>query len=244
MKITLAKSLEEFYSLAAWRIASAIIQKPDAVIGLATGRTTGGIHRALAEIYAMHPFDTSRVTVLPMDEVTGVDRAFSGSCYDMILRQVVEPLHIPMEHFLNLPTRSEDFDRDCRAFEAEIAARGGVDLQVLGIGENGHLGFNQPGTPFESVSWHSRMDEQLEARLRRESGAAPEDELGGVTLGIQNIMMSRRILLVANGAHKRDIVRQALLGPVTTDVPASVLRLHPFAETILDPEAGEGLPSC
>ena len=113
-----------------------------------------------------------------------------------------------------------------------------MDLQVLGIGENGHLGFNQPGTPFGAVSWHSRMDEHLEARLRRESGAAPEDVLGGVTLGMRNIMMSRNILLVANGAHKRQIVKQALLGPVTEQVPASVLQLHPFAEAILDPEAG------
>ena len=238
MRITVANSLKEFYSLSAWRIARAIIEKPDAVIGLATGRTTGGIHAALSALWAEHPFDTSHVTVLPMDEVTGVDRTFAGSCYDMILREVVQPLHIPMEHFLNLPTRSDDFDRDCRAFEAEIARRGGVDLQVLGIGENGHLGFNQPGTPFGAVSWHSRMDEQLEARLRRESGAAPEDVLGGVTLGMRNIMMSRNILLVANGAHKRQLVKQALLGPVTEQVPASVLQLHPFAEAILDPEAG------
>ena len=92
MIITVAHSFNEFCSIAAWRIAQAIIEKPDAVIGLATGRTTTGIHAALADIYAAHPFDTSRVTVFGMDEITNVSRAFPGSCYDMLLRQVVHQL--------------------------------------------------------------------------------------------------------------------------------------------------------
>ena len=237
MRITLAQSTEAFYSLVAWRIAQAIIEKPDAVIGLATGRTTTGVHAALAAIYAAHPFDTSRVTVFGMDEITNVSRTFPGSCYDMLLRQVVRPLNIPMDHFLMPPTYSDDFTRECRAFEAAIDARGGVDLQILGIGENGHLGFNQPGTPFESTTWLSRMDETLDARIRRESGAAPEDDLGGFTIGIKNIMMSRRVILAANGANKATIVKKALLGPVTPEVPASVLQLHPFCEALLDPDA-------
>lgn len=239
MIITVAHSFNEFCSIAAWRIAQAIIEKPDAVIGLATGRTTTGIHAALAGIYAAHPFDTSRVTVFGMDEITNVSRAFPGSCYDMLLRQVVEPLNIPLEHFIMPPTFSDDFARECRDFETAIAARGGVDLQILGIGENGHLGFNQPGTPFESTTWLSRMDETLDARIRRESGSAPDADLGGFTIGIKNIMMSRRVILAANGANKRAIVKKALYGPVTTDVPASVLQLHPFAETVLDPDAAE-----
>ena len=213
MRITLAQSTEAFYSLVAWRIAQAIIEKPDAVIGLATGRTTTGVHAALAAIYAAHPFDTSRVTVFGMDEITNVSRAFPGSCYDMLLRQVVRPLNIPMDHFLMPPTYSDDFNRECRAFEAAIDARGGVDLQILGIGENGHLGFNQPGTPFESTTWLSRMDETLDARIRRESGAAPEDDLGGFTIGIKNIMMSRRVILAANGANKAAIVKRRCWAP-------------------------------
>ncbi len=237
MRITITESLNAFYSVVAWRIAAVIIEKPDAVIGLATGRTTTGVHQALAGIYAAHPFDTSRVTLFGMDEITHVSRAFPGSCYDMLLRQVVRPLGIRPENFLMPPTESDDFSRECRAFEDAIAARGGVDLQILGIGENGHLGFNQPGTPFESTTWIFRMDETLDARIRRESGAAPDADLGGFTIGIRNIMMSRRVILAANGSNKTAIVRRALYGPVTPDVPASVLQLHPFAEAIIDPEA-------
>jgi glucosamine-6-phosphate deaminase len=140
------------------------------------------------------------------------------------------------------PTRSDDFAAEARLFEQRIAERGGVDLQFLGIGENGHLGFNQPGTPFESTAWHSRMDSQLEARLRRESQTPDDVFLGGLTLGIKNIMHSRKIVLAANGAHKARIVAAAVNGPATPAVPASVLQLHPDCEFILDPAAAEGLP--
>ena len=237
MRITLADSYDAFCVLAARRIADAIKQKPNAVIGLATGRTTTGIHEALCRMYESEPFDTSSVTVFGMDEITNVSRAFPGSCYDMLLRQVVKPLHIPMENYLMPPTFSDDFRRECHVFEGKIASLGGVDLQILGIGENGHLGFNQPGTPFGSTTWLSRMDEKLDERIRRESGSSADAPLGGFTIGIKNIMMSRSIVLAANGPAKAEIVYKALRGPVTEDLPASVLQLHPFAETILDPEA-------
>ena len=237
MRITYTNSTEEFYYVTAARIADMIKRKPDSVIGLATGRTTTGVHEALCEIYRSRPFDASKVTVFGMDEITSLSRDFPGSCHYMLLNQVVKPLNIPMDNFLMPPVYSEDFGRECREFEAAIDARGGVDLQILGIGENGHLGFNQPGTPFESVTWISRMDEKLDERIRRESGSSPDADLGGFTIGIKNIMMSRSIILAANGSNKAEIIYKALRGPVCPEVPASVLQLHPFCETILDPDA-------
>ncbi|MCR4577249.1 MAG: glucosamine-6-phosphate deaminase [Clostridiales bacterium] len=241
MKISFTGSEQEFYYTTASRIADMIKQLPTAVIGLATGRTTTGVHEALCEIYRAAPFDTSKVTVFGMDEITNVSRSFPGSCYDMLLRQVVKPLHIPMENYLMPPTCSDDFAHECKAFESAIAERGGVDLQILGIGENGHLGFNQPGTPFDSTTWISRMDEKLDERIRRESGSSPDADLGGFTIGIKNIMMSRKIILAANGANKAEIVRKALRGKISPEVPASVLQLHPFTEVILDPAAASML---
>ena len=237
MKITITRSLQEFCSVFAWKIADEMIHNPRAVVGLATGRTTTGIYAELAKLYAEHPFDASAVTVFGMDEITNVSREFAGSCYDMLLRQVVRPLNIPMENYIMPPTCSDDFERECRDFERAIEARGGVDLQILGIGENGHLGFNQPGTPFSSTTWLSRMDEQLDERIRRESGSASDANLGGLTLGIRNLMQSRKVILAANGKNKTEIVQKALYGPICEAVPASVLQLHPFLEVILDPEA-------
>jgi len=104
---------------------------------------------------------------------------------------------------------------------------------ILGLGENGHLGFNQPGSPLGGETWVTQMNTELEERIRRETNTPPEKELGGATLGIRNIMQARKIVLVAKGANKADIVRKMLEGPVTPEVPASVLQLHPNCEFLL-----------
>ena len=137
------------------------------------------------------------------------------------------------------PTISDDFQSECILFEKRLAERGGADLQILGIGINGHIGINQPGTPFESETWVSPMDPEFEARVRHETQVPAETVLGGLTRGIKNIMHTRKIILVAKGAHKAKIIEKAILGPVTTDIPASVLQLHPDCEFLLDSAAAE-----
>ena len=239
MRILIASDPEAFYRISAWQIARQIMEHPASVIGFATGRTTTGIHASLADLYQQYLFDTSGVTVFGMDEVTGVPRDYPGACYDMLLRQVVEPLHIPIEHYLMPPTISPDMEGECRKFGQALKAHGGIDFQELGIGENGHLGFNQPGTPFESTVMLGEMDERLNKRIHEETGIPMEQHLGGITIGIRDIMQARRIMLCANGKNKRDIMEEALFGPVTTKLPASVLQLHPDVDVILDPEAGE-----
>ena len=136
------------------------------------------------------------------------------------------------------PTLSNDFEAECRLFEQRLAERGGADLQMLGIGLNGHIGINQPGTPFESETWVSPMDPDFEARVRRETQVPEHIVLGGLTRGIVNIMHTRKLILIAKGAHKAEIIGKAILGPVTTEVPASVVQLHPNCEILLDAAAG------
>ncbi|MBD5093449.1 MAG: glucosamine-6-phosphate deaminase [Subdoligranulum sp.] len=212
--------------------------KPDSLIGLSTGRTTGPIHKALAEIYKAHPFDTSRVTFFGLDEVTNVSRDYFGSCYYMLLHEVIEPLDVPMEHYIMPPTTSDDWDAACARFEGALAQCGQVDLQILGIGGNGHIGFNQPGTSFGQTAWTSVMEPWLYERIRKETNSPEGAPLGGVTLGIKNVMQSKRILLAANGTPKAEIIRAAVHGPVTEDVPASILQLHPDCDVYVDAAAG------
>jgi len=238
MKITITKNEAGFDVTAAWRIIGQMLAKPDAVIGLSTGQTTMNMHGIVAGIYKQYPFDISRVTLFNVDELTNLQREYKGSCYSMIYDQLVGPMGIADENFIMPPTMSDDFVREARLFEERLAARGGADLQMLGIGWNGHIGINQPGTPFGSDSWVSPMDPIFEAKVRKETGLPPEHELGGLTLGIKNIMQTRRIVLIAKGEHKASIIEQAILGPVTTDIPASVLQLHPNCEILLDAEAG------
>ncbi|CDD93198.1 putative glucosamine-6-phosphate deaminase [Bacteroides intestinalis CAG:315] len=234
MKITIAKSEKEFDCIAAWQIIGEILNKPEAVIGLSTGRTTGNLHRMVGEIYSRYPFNTSAVTFFGLDEVVNVPREYAGACYTMLKTEIIDALGIIDENFLMLPTVSDDFGKACRAFQEEIAKRGGIDLLILGLGENGHLGFNQPHSPLGGDAWVTKMNPELEERIRRETHTPPEKELGGVTLGIKNIMQARRIVLVAKGSNKAEVVKQMLEGPVTSDVPASVLQLHPDCEFLLD----------
>ncbi|MES2274866.1 MAG: 6-phosphogluconolactonase [Bacteroidota bacterium] len=238
MKITITKTEQEFDIAAAWRIIGQMLEKPTSVIGLSTGQTTMEMHRIVSEIYTKYPFDVSRVTLFNVDELTNLPREYAGSCYTMILNQIAGPLGIPAKNFIMPPTLSDDFEVEAALFEKQLAERGGADLQMLGIGSNGHIGINQPGTPFESETWVSPMDPDFEARVRRETQVPEHIELGGLTRGIKNIMHTRKLILIAKGAHKADIVGQAILGPVTTDIPASVVQLHPNCEILLDAAAG------
>jgi len=238
MRITITKNEQEFNITAAWRIIAQMLEKPNAVIGLSTGQTTMDMHRIVSEIYAQYPFDISRITLFNVDELTNLPREYSGSCYTMILNQIAGPLGIPEENFIMPLTISPDFEAECHLFEQRLAERGGADLQMLGIGSNGHIGINQPGTPFESETWVSHMDPDFEARVRREIEVPPETVLGGLTRGIKNIMHTSKVILIAKGAHKAEIIEKAILGPVTTDIPASVVQLHPNCEILLDADAG------
>lgn len=239
MNIVIAKDEHEFDVMAAWEIIGQMLRKPDSVIGLSTGQTTKNMHAIVSDIYRQYPFDTSRVTLFNVDELTNLPRSYPGCCYTMIAEQIARPLGIPNERFIMPATISSDYEGECRKFQSAIEERGGIDLQMLGLGYNGHIGINQPGTPFGSETWVSPMDPIFEERVRRETGVGPEHELGGLPLGIRTIMHARRIILIAKGAHKAEMVRQMLKGPVTEDIPASVLQLHPNCMFLLDADAAQ-----
>lgn len=237
-KITIAKNETEFDNIAAWRIIREMLQNPKAVIGLSTGQTTKNMHAVVGQIYTANPFDTSGITLFGLDEITNVPREYFGACYTMIKEQIADALKIKKENFIMPPTFSDDFNEECKIFQQALDARGGIDLQILGLGTNGHLGFNQPGTPFGQETWVSKMDEALETRVRKETGIN-DKELGGLTLGIKNIMHARKIVLVAKGDSKAEIVKQMLCGAVTEDIPASILQLHSNCEFLLDEKAAK-----
>lgn len=235
------KTEHDFDIAAAWRIIGQMLEKPSAVIGLSTGQTTKNMHRIVSDIYKEYPFDTSKVTIFNVDELTNLDRSYPGSCYTMIYEQIIRNLGISDENFLMPPTFSDDFDVECTKFENALQERGGADLQMLGIGWNGHIGINQPGTPFERHTWVSPMDPIFEEKVRRETKVPDDYPLGGLTRGIVDIMQTRKIVLIAKGESKAEIIEKAVRGPVTTDIPASVIQLHPNCEVLLDVAAASRL---
>ena len=233
--ITITENEQIFDQTAASRVTDQIISKPDSVIGLSTGRTTGNMHRLIADRCEEGDIDTSRVTFFGVDEITDVPREYYGSCYRMIRSEMLDQMSFDDKNFLMLPTFSDDFDQACKDFVKEIERRGGVDLLILGLGENGHLGFNQPQSPYEKDAWVTDMNPELLDRVRREVGE--NGDYKGITLGLQMIMNSRRIILVAKGAHKANAVKLMLKGNVSTDFPASLLQRHPDCEFLLDSAA-------
>jgi len=237
MKITITKDESDFDITAAWRIIAQILEKPNSVIGLSTGQTTINMHAIVSQIHKKYPFAVDQLTLFNVDELTNLPREYAGSCYTMIKNQIAGPLGIPEENFIMPPTMSDDFEAEATLFEERLAERGGADLQMLGLGTNGHIGINQPGTPFESETWVSPMDPDFEARVRRETNVSADHELGGLTRGIKNIMHTRKLILIVKGEHKAEMVEKAVLGPVTTDIPASVVQLHPNCEVLLDAAA-------
>lgn len=241
MQIVFADSETDFYEKAAFRIAEEIRKNPTAQIGLSTGRTTRGVHAALVRMHREHPFDCTGVRVFGIDEIANMSRECKASCYYILLHEVVEPLGIPLENFRMPDPMAEDLQEQCRLFEESVMSKGGPDFIFLGLGENGHLGFNQPGTPFGQGTWLSFMDASLDERLRRENNIPKDVKMGGLTLGIRNLMHSKKLVMAANGRNKTEIAAKLVSGPVTEEVPASILQLHPCCEVILDPEAAGSL---
>lgn len=231
MDISIAGSELEFDQIAGWKIVGQMLEKVDSVIGLSTGQTTGAMHRMVAELHARHPFDVSQITLFGLDEVNEVPSGFPATCAELLLDEIVRPIGLPLANFL-MP------DADCGRIEAELQLRGGIDLLMLGIGTDGHLGMNMPGTPFESDTHCTKLRGEMEHRIRSRYVYPEPNPLSGITLGIRTIMRARHIVLVAKGTHKAEIVERALKGPIVPEVPASVLQLHPNCEFLLDPEAG------
>lgn len=237
MLIKITDNEKDFYEQSAIRIAEVIRNNPKAKIGLSTGRTTKGVHRALLKMHETEHFDCSRLKIFGIDEVTNISRSCKASCYYILLHEVVEPLGVSAENFIMPDPMAKDFEKECEKFEEKISAEGGPEFIFLGLGENGHMGFNQPNTPFGQTTWVSWMDNSLDERLRRENNIPDDVKMGGLTLGIKNLMQCKQLVVGANGAGKAKAVEKMIKGPVTEAVPASILQLHPRCEVILDTAA-------
>lgn len=221
-----ASSYEDLSRKAANIISAQVILQPHSVLGLATGSTPIGAYKQLIEWYKKGDVDFSGVTGVNLDEYCGL----SGSS-DQSYRYFMNTNffnHINIDKIkTHVPNgQAPDFEEECRRYDALISELGGVDLQLLGIGHNGHIGFNEPGKVFEKNTHVVDLGEstiQANARFFKSIEEVPRK---AITMGIKSIMQAKRILLLANGADKRDILEKALCGPVTPDVPASILQLH------------------
>lgn len=236
MRIYYAENYEKMSRKAADILAAQVTLKPDSVLGLATGATPVGLYRALAVDHREHGLSFSKCRTVNLDEYCGLAADHPQSYAYFMQKMLFSNIDICPEHTYLPDGKNIDADAECQRYDALLASLGGIDLQLLGIGHNGHIGFNEPAACFSTGTHRIRLTESTihaNARFFVREEEMPEY---AYTMGIRPIVQARRILLVVSGAEKAEILEQALFGPVTPHVPASILQLVP--DLIVCGEAG------
>ncbi|MBQ6998902.1 MAG: glucosamine-6-phosphate deaminase [Clostridia bacterium] len=237
MVIVKAKNYEDMSVKAANIMAAQITLKPDSVLGLATGSTPEGLYSNLIKKYEAGELDFSKIKTVNLDEYKGLTRDHDQSYYYFMNDKLFNHVNIDKAN-TNVPDGTkEDGEAECARYEALIDSLGGTDIQLLGIGGNGHIGFNEPDESFIRDTHCVKLtDSTIEANSRF---FASKDDVPkyAYTMGIGSIMKSKKILLVASGKGKAKAIYDTVCGPITPSVPASILQLHPDVVIVADEEA-------
>lgn len=242
MQIYRAKDYEDMSKKAANIIASQVILKPDCVLGLATGSTPIGAYKNLVEKYEQGDLDFSQVTTVNLDEYKGLPRENDQSYYYFMHDNLFDHVNVKPEN-THLPDGTkEDSDEECARYEELIRTLGGQDLQLLGLGHNGHIGFNEPDTIFEKATHCVDLQESTIEANKRFFASADDVPKQAYTMGIGTIMQAKKILVVVSGEDKADTVAKAFFGPVTPEVPASILQFHKDVILVADEAALSKVP--
>lgn len=227
---------EKMSRKAANMLAAEIILNKKAVLGLATGSTPIGIYNRLASLCQSGDIDFDKVSTVNLDEYCGLSADDPQSYRYFMNKNLFERVNIRPEN-THLPNgTAEDTAAECRRYDALIESLGGIDIQLLGIGTNGHIGFNEPKDCFDKGTHEILLKESTRIANSRFFGGVQNVPKSAITVGIRTIMNAKRIVLVANGEGKREIVERAFFGPVTPEVPASILQLHPALTVIYSKE--------
>lgn len=227
--------------LIAETIAALLSRKPGALLGVATGSTPLPVYEALAAKAASGAVDVSRARICQLDEYVGLPAGHPESYRSVVLREVVRPLGLGEDAFMGPDGAAEDIAAACAEYDRALAAAGGVDLQLLGIGTDGHIGFNEPCSSLASrtrIKTLTRQTRQDNARFFDSPEEVPHHV---ITQGIGTILEARHLVLLATGEAKAEAVALAVEGPLAAVVPASALQLHPHATVVVDEAAASGL---
>ncbi|MEG0379801.1 MAG: glucosamine-6-phosphate deaminase, partial [Eubacterium sp.] len=226
MKIYRAKNYEDLSRKAANIVSAQVIMKPDCTLGLATGSTPEGLYAQLVKWYKNGDLDFSEVHSINLDEYKGLPGDHPQSYRYFMNKHLFDHVNIDKDN-TQLPNgMEEDAEKECQRYNQILADSDGIDLQVLGLGHNGHVGFNEPSDAFEKETHCITLTESTIAANSPYFGSAEEMPHYAYTMGIKSIMQSEKILLIVSGEAKADALYKALYGPITPQVPASVLQLH------------------
>lgn len=241
MEIIIQPDALQATQVAARILARLVREKPHAVLGFATGKTPLELYKTLVRMHQEDGLNFSDVTAFSLDEYVGIPSehpaSFHSYMWDHLFRHLNIPktrIHIPDGMTKNIPSH-------CRKFEEDIRSAGGIDIQILGIGVNGHIGFNEPSSSLSSRTRIKTLTELTRRDSAPDFGSLDKVPKHVITMGLGTIMDSRMCLLMAFGESKAPIIAKTVEGPVTAAVPGSILQMHPKAITVLDKEAASQL---
>ena len=239
MRIIITENYDDMSNIATDIIAAQLILNPDSVLGLATGSTPTGMYEGLVKLYNEGRIDFKDVVTFNLDEYCGLPDENDQSYHYFMDKNLLSKVNVAPEN-INIPSGvAEDMEKTCIEYDEKIQSFGGTDIQVLGIGVNGHIGFNEPGDVFVGETHIIDLDEttiEANARFFEKKDDVPKQ---AITMGMKSIMSAGRILLMASGSGKAKAIYDAIKGPITPLVPASILQLHEDVIVVVDKEAAK-----
>jgi len=240
MKVIICNDYDQI-SKEAYKVVSEVFKMEKPIVGFATGSSPIGLYKELISAYKSGELDFSSLTTFNLDEYVGLDKSHVQSYNYFMMSNLFDHVNVNREN-VHIPSGTGDLDSFCRLYDHEIEKKGGIDLQILGIGRNGHIGFNEPGVPFESRTHIVNLDADTIEANSRFFDSIDDVPTKAVTMGIRTIMNAKSIVLIANGEQKAQAIYNTIYGPVTTECPSSILQLHPDLTLIVDKEAASLLP--
>lgn len=224
------------------RVAAAVRENPRIVLGLPTGRTPLLFYEELVRLHVEQNVDFSQATTFNLDEFVGIPAEHPGSYRTFMRRFLFAHVNVDAARTHFLDGAAADLEQECDRYEDAIAAAGGIDLQILGIGTNGHIGFNEPGPELDARTHKVTLRPETRSSNAALFGGDPANvPAHALSMGMGTILHARQAVLLATGETKARCVERVVRGPITTTLPASLLQLHPDAELMLDEAAAQGL---
>lgn len=241
MEVVIFKDYDAICLDAAREVSDLVRNKPNCVLGLATGSTPMGVYKELIRMHQEEGLDFSKISTFNLDEYVGIPTSHEQSYYTFMHENLFNHINIQPERIYIPSGAAKDVNAFCSWYESEIKRLGGIDLQILGIGRDGHIAFNEPGSALGSRTRMKTLTRETIEDNARFFGSVDDVPRYAITMGVGTIQEAERIILMASGESKAEIIAQAIEGPMTAQVTASVLQLHPDTLVLLDEAAASKL---
>lgn len=236
MHLDVYKNYQSLSEAAANEIIELVKHKPNAVLCLASGETPWLTCKLFVEKVVKEKTDLSEITFIGLDEWVGIPPENEGSCHYFFQNEIFKPLHISRQQNHLFNGMSANLDEECKKMDAVVLEKSGIDLMIVGIGMNGHIGFNEPGVSFNNYSHVIDLDDTT-VSVGQKYFKTPVSLKKGITLGLKHLQESKKVLLLANGTKKAVVIKKAVEEKVTNEFPASIMQTHPNGFVMIDEEA-------